>query len=171
MNLDALQARAWLGLPLDALADQCVPVEDLAPRDAGRLSELFSLGAARTLMRGATGGEKPGDPRWRKAAYVLRRTGSVRRAAQSIELSERQIERAFQDNFGLAPKRYAMIVRMRRAVRAARGGLSLASAAAEAGYADQAHFNRDVRILADCTPRALLPNVGVSQDRMIDLRS
>ena len=171
MNLDPLLARRWLGLPLGALTDQAIPLEDVAPRDAGRLSELFSRGDARMLVRTAHSESALEDLRWRKAAFVLRRTGSVRRAARSVELSERQIERAFRDCFGLPPKRYAMIVRMRRAVRAARHGLSLAAAAADAGYVDQAHLNRDVRLLAGCTPTALLPNVGVSQDRIVDLRS
>jgi hypothetical protein len=48
-------------------------------------------------------------------------------------------------------------------VLAARGGVPLAVAAA-AGYADQAHFSRDVRDLTGQAPRALLPNVGSIQD-------
>jgi AraC-like DNA-binding protein len=110
------------------------------------------------------------DPRLAEAARLLRRHGSVRLAAESVGLSERQLERLFQDRFGLAPKRYASILRMRRAIRAASNGLSLADAALEAGYVDQAHFNRDVRILAGATPGALIPNVGVSQDKRVETR-
>jgi AraC-like DNA-binding protein len=79
-------------------------------------------------------------------------------------LSERQLERLLDEHAGLSPKTFARIVRFRRAVVAARGGMPLASAAAASGYADQSHFTRDVRDLTGHAPRALLPNVGSVQD-------
>lgn len=86
----------------------------------------------------------------------------VGRVAETVGLCERHLERLFYEHAGLAPKIFARIVRFRRAVIAARRGVRLATAAA--AYADQAHFNRDVRDLTGCAPRSLLPNVGSVQD-------
>jgi AraC-like DNA-binding protein len=55
-----------------------------------------------------------------------------------------------------APKRLARVLRLERALAAARAGEELARAAAEAGYADQAHFSHDCRALAGVAPSALL---------------
>jgi AraC-like DNA-binding protein len=55
---------------------------------------------------------------------------------------------------------FTRIVRFRRAVVAARGGAALAAAAAEAGYADQSHFTREVRSLTGRSPLALLPDTA-----------
>jgi AraC-like DNA-binding protein len=50
--------------------------------------------------------------------------------------------------FGYGPKTLARVLRMRRALRLARGGVSLAEVAARCGYADQAHLAREVKDLA-----------------------
>jgi AraC-like DNA-binding protein len=72
--------------------------------------------------------------------------------------------RSFHDTIGLHPKRFQRIARLRRAVVAAKAGTSLAAAAVEGGYADQAHFNREIKQLTGASPRRLLPNVGNVQD-------
>jgi AraC-like DNA-binding protein len=48
------------------------------------------------------------------------------------------------------------VLRMNRALAAARTGLPLASVAAQTGYADQAHLTREIRALTGVPPRALL---------------
>jgi AraC-like DNA-binding protein len=48
------------------------------------------------------------------------------------------------------------VLRLRRALAAARAGGDLARVAFEAGYADQAHFSGDCRELAGIPPTALL---------------
>jgi methylphosphotriester-DNA--protein-cysteine methyltransferase len=54
------------------------------------------------------------------------------------------------------PKRLARVLRLERALVAARGGEVLALAAATAGYADQAHFAHQCRALAGVSPTTLL---------------
>jgi AraC-like DNA-binding protein len=49
---------------------------------------------------------------------------------------------------GYGPKLLARVLRLQRALRAARAGEELAWAALEAGYADQAHFAHECRALA-----------------------
>ncbi|MBX3482235.1 helix-turn-helix domain-containing protein [Phenylobacterium sp.] len=161
LNLDPVVAQAWLGIPLSELRDRQAPLAEIAPHAAGPLEELFHAGEAASLVRPeGVSAAFVLDRRASVAAQVLRRSGSVRRAAESVGLSERQLERLFGERFGLPPKRYATILRMRRAVALAKDGASLAGAAVEAGYGDQAHFNRDVRILSGRTPLTLLPHVG-----------
>jgi AraC-like DNA-binding protein len=48
------------------------------------------------------------------------------------------------------------VLRLNLALDRARAGLSLAEVAARTGYADQAHFTRDVKALTGVPPRALL---------------
>jgi len=57
---------------------------------------------------------------------------------------------------GLAPKPLARILRLQRTLAALRAGrLPLALIAAHMGYADQAHMNREMKVLAGATPAEL----------------
>lgn len=76
---------------------------------------------------------------------------SVAEVARGVGLSERQLHRRSLELFGYGPKTLARVLRLQRALRVAdSGGVPgpLAEIAAEAGYADQAHFAREVRALA-----------------------
>jgi AraC-like DNA-binding protein len=98
------------------------------------------------------------DRRVSHAVSLLARTRGrlpIDRVATSSGLTRRHLERRFLDHVGLTPKRFARIMRFQHALRlldqpdAASGG---AHAAAECGFADQAHFTRDFRELAGCPP-------------------
>lgn len=62
-------------------------------------------------------------------------------------LSERTLRRLSNQVFGYGPKSLAAIHRLQRALHLARSGLSMAEAATEAQYADQAHLCREARRL------------------------
>jgi transcriptional regulator GlxA family with amidase domain len=79
----------------------------------------------------------------------------VRHLVAELPTSERQLERRFERVVGLTPKRYAALLRFERAVAALRTGVALGTVAIEAGYYDQAHFNRDFRRFAGTTPTRL----------------
>jgi AraC-like DNA-binding protein len=164
MNIDPLLARFWLGIPLWQITDDCILLEDISPGASSRLSELFEANCAEQLVRPP---QSPHgfalDHRAASAGAVLRRGGTVSAAAQAACLSTRQLERLFADRFGLAPKQYASIVRLRWAVALAAQSGSIAAAAAEAGYVDQPHFTHEARRLTGLTPGALLPRVANSQ--------
>jgi AraC-like DNA-binding protein len=89
------------------------------------------------------------------AVRVLDRTGaSVAGAAAHVHLSERALQRRFNDEVGYGPKTLQRVLRFQRFLRVA-PGVGLARAAALAGYADQAHLTREATRLAGLTPRQL----------------
>lgn len=96
------------------------------------------------------------DPALRSLVAALRRGTTVGAVAAGSYLSERQLHRRCRDAFGYGPKTLARILRMNRALDAARTGRSLVEVAAAVGYADQAHLSRDVRALTGVPPSALL---------------
>jgi AraC-like DNA-binding protein len=98
------------------------------------------------------------DPLILGAVARLDRPGpdGVRGVAVDLGLSERALRRRVTAGVGYGPKRLARVLRLWRALGAARAGEELASAAFLAGYVDQAHFSHDCRELAGVTPSALL---------------
>lgn len=70
--------------------------------------------------------------------------------------SERQLRRRFRDATALGPSKHAQLRRAREAYRLLTAGRSLAEAANEAGYSDQAHMTRAMRDLSGLTPSQLL---------------
>jgi AraC-like DNA-binding protein len=89
-------------------------------------------------------------------AGVLRGGAGVWGLAGSVGLSERQLHRRCLNAFGYGPKMLDRVLRMNVALDQARTGLALADVAVRTGYADQAHFTRDVKALTGVPPRILL---------------
>jgi AraC-like DNA-binding protein len=70
--------------------------------------------------------------------------------------SRRRFAAAFQDHVGVTPKRFARIVRFRRALELTQGSdAPLGAIAAQAGYYDQPHMNAEFHVHAGMTPQAL----------------
>lgn len=84
-------------------------------------------------------------------------------------LSERQFERRFREQMGIAPKLYARVARLNFALHLKRNEprLTWARVSQEAGYFDQTHLVKDFKALAGAAPSRypivdpLLPPVGV----------
>lgn len=80
--------------------------------------------------------------------------GRVETLADMCGLSSRQVERTVMAAIGLPPKLLLRILRVQAAItaihRAPQG--SLVDLAAALGYSDQAHMNRDFRLLTRSTP-------------------
>ena len=164
ISFDPLVARAWLGAPLVEFTDRALLLEDVIPEPAKRLAEGFHKGDAERLARGVGMSRLPQGRRAGRAEAILRAGQTVRMAADAAELSDRHLARLFYDGFGLSPKVYARVLRLRRAMEMVSGGEALAVAAVASGYVDQAHFNREARALTGQTPRTLAPRVGNIQD-------
>jgi AraC-like DNA-binding protein len=134
--------------------------------------------AGRVLERIAAdrlgGSGQPGGPSWpdRRTAVIverLRSGGSVAAVAASVEWNERRLHRHCLAAFGYGAKTLARILRMTRALDAARTGRPLAEVAAATGYADQAHLTREVRALAGLPPAQLLAPAPVDHSTVDEL--
>jgi AraC-like DNA-binding protein len=87
------------------------------------------------------------------AVALLARGRSLADACRAANLHERRFRDVFTDSVGLAPKTFARVARLGRAL----GALvdpkpSLASIALEAGYSDQAHLQREMKAITGLTP-------------------
>ena len=95
------------------------------------------------------------DARVARAVRLLE-ADTVDATAVALGLSARQLHRTFDVNVGVGPKSFQRVRRFQRFLQRAETGASLASAAADAGYSDQAHMSRDVRGLSGVTPSRLI---------------
>ncbi len=134
-------------LTASSLRNRSVPAEHvLGGRDARLLTDKGRLDA---WIRSV----EP-DPRTMAAVRLLASL-SVSDTAERISVTPRQLQRLLLTDVGLAPKAYQRVARLQRFVRAVDGGSSLAEAAADAGYSDQPHVTREVRLLSGVTPGRL----------------
>lgn len=160
-------ARVLLGrMPVDAVRDLQVPLELLPVRGVAPLADQLAAtdsaeAAARMLEDyvAALAARYEPDPAVEQVVRMLRPGGAAPHLpalADAVGLSERQLRRRFTDAVGYAPKTLHGILRFQHALELGRAAsFGLADVAYQAGYADQAHFTREVRRLAGTTPRAL----------------
>ena len=71
-------------------------------------------------------------------------------------LTQRSVQRHFLRAMGMAPGRFRQIERARQAVELLRGGASILDVVHDAGYFDQAHLTRSVKLLIGQTPLQIL---------------
>ncbi|MDX6689220.1 MAG: hypothetical protein QOG15_677 [Solirubrobacteraceae bacterium] len=73
---------------------------------------------------------------------------AVQRLAEGVGWSRRHLASCFKADIGMSPKTAARILRFEQVTALLRTGAaaSLADAAYDCGYADQAHLNRDFRV-------------------------
>jgi AraC-like DNA-binding protein len=93
------------------------------------------------------------------AATDLHHGATVAATADRLGWTPRRLGREFAEHIGLTPKRFALVRRFQRVVRAAASSADpdWARLAADHGYHDQAHLIHDFRALAATTPGAYRP--------------
>lgn len=99
------------------------------------------------------------DPSMVEAVNRIRAArGDVRisEIATVLGLSVDTLERRFYACVGVSPKRFARAVRLRAAVLAYSPRVTLTEVAIEAGYYDQSHFVREIRLATGQAPNRLL---------------
>ena len=105
------------------------------------------------------------NPRLRQAVDVMHTAGGrlgINALAAHIGCSTRHLNRMFRGHIGLDAKTYAQIVQFHRALKLITGGqLAITAAAAECGYADQAHMTRAFRRFGGFTPSTIPPDLSV----------
>ena len=158
----------------DGLRDQRPDLADVIEADdADRLADSLlatdhpsselERWAGRRLL-GAGGRDRTMD----RVAALIGEGFGVAEVAAAVGFSERQLNRRSLASFGYGAKVLARVFRLQRALRSARGGMSLVHAALAAGYADQAHFAHEVRALTGQSASQL---VGSAANRSTPLPS
>jgi AraC-like DNA-binding protein len=181
-----LAARRLFGLPAAELARMSLEGEDVLGRAAPRLRERLAEAAAWD-ERFAILGEEMGlgrdapvrgpRPEVVEAWRLLTATrGRIRigALAERVYLSRRRLSTLFAAEFGLTPKEAARTMRFTHAVarigEGVRGGaLDLAGVAAECGFSDQPHLDREFRDFAGTSPSGWIaeefPNIQAGGHR------
>lgn len=157
----------WVDAPAFELTDKVVGLENLWGAEAGRAHEILGEVAAgrrfalldEILIGRLRATTTPADRRVLCASEAMAaHDGSlpIERLANATTLGRRQLERRFLDCVGVPPKTASRIARFRSAVSRMHidPARALARIALDAGYADQAHMNRDFRALAGIAPGA-----------------
>ena len=168
VRLRGAGAAALMRMPQDALVGGTIDAADVSPALAAVMRDVRdgagSISHAVTLI----GRKLPAivdrsrvDRRVEHAVAVLeQRRASIGALAADLGLTRRHLERLFREQVGITPGQLARIHRFQRALACLEDRADTprpgADAAAESGYADQAHFVREFRALAGCTPSAHL---------------
>jgi AraC-like DNA-binding protein len=184
IGMSPLGARALLGVPAGELTSLDFEGADVLGPLAARISERLKdsadwsrrfeilnellLDRARTgaAAAGTEPGAVPGISREVRYAWqALLRSGGrigVAQLAADTGWSDRHLRAKFRLEIGLTPKAAARVIRFDRARRRlvgrvrAGGAPDLAELAAEGGYYDQSHLDREFAALAGCAPTAWL---------------
>ncbi len=155
-------ASLLLGMPADEFAERHTPLDAVWGRDAHeaherlalarsaeqRFAELESIFVARLpRVRGM-------HPAIAEALARFEPRCDVGSLVARSGVSHRRFIALFREAVGIAPKRFARVVRFRAALAraAARSAPSWADLALAAGYSDQSHFHREFREFAGVTP-------------------
>jgi AraC-like DNA-binding protein len=173
LALSPLAARALIGMPAAELASLDVHADEVLGPAAFELTERvreaagwrakFAVLDEILAARAAAADGTAVCDELRFAWQWLERTGGTARIsslAAQTGWSDRHLRSRFLAEFGLTPKAAARVIRFHRARRRVQqravttGELGLADIAAEGGYYDQAHLDRDFRDLAGCPPTA-----------------
>jgi AraC-like DNA-binding protein len=167
-------AASVLGLPASELVDLTLEADELWGGSAVALGELVdaaspeqALGRVQRQIAARLADGAAPDPLVAEAVRQLMpwRAEDVGSVTSSLYVSERQLRRRLQAAVGIAPKALQRMLRFQGFLALAQHAIAqgraptdegLALLAAEAGYADQPHLNRECLRLTGASPRAFL---------------
>jgi AraC-like DNA-binding protein len=168
LDLTPLAARRLLGVPMAELANRSVDLGDVVGPAAAELAERIdgagtperAFAIVEDAVQARLAAAPAADP---GVAWSLGRLGvsggraPVGGLAKELGWSHRRLIARFRDAVGMPPKRVGRIVRLERLLARVEApeAPDWARAAAELGFADQAHLAREVRELTGLTPTAL----------------
>jgi AraC-like DNA-binding protein len=163
--LSPLGCRALLGLPAGELAGADIPADVVfgsglaevhdrlrAARDWTRRFDVIDDWLLARLRRGTA---RTPAPEVRHAWGMLLDSGGtigVADLAAEVGWSDRHLRNRLTLETGLTPKAAARVIRFGRARQRLVGGDTFADIAADCGYFDQAHLDREFRSLAGSAP-------------------
>ncbi len=92
----------------------------------------------------------------RQAALLLTHSNSIAQVSEQLGLSKRQLDRRFKDAVGLTLKNFARVNRFQQTLGYRLTKLPAATIAASCGFHDQAHMNRELKLMGGSTPGKIL---------------
>ena len=162
------RAPGFLGARADELTNQSVGLDALWGSEAAVLAEALaaakSVEGKQAILEAALlerlDGAGQVDADVDAALDVIAGAPSQTRIgalSRELNISERQLRRRFEQAVGYGPKTFGRVLRFRAFLSLVEEhGYSLAAAASEAGYADQAHLTRECNDLAGLSPAELI---------------
>lgn len=162
--------RAFLGAPVNEIADCRLNVADIAPARAEHLVDEIASAAtlqqrAAILQRFVKSRVDANDrfhdtlpSAWTRKLMMVRGDVRLTNLARECDLSLRQLERRFHAQVGITPRLFANVVRFRSVFDRLSGHdrPNWTALANDAGYFDQSHMNRDFRRFLGLSPSAYL---------------
>jgi AraC-like DNA-binding protein len=163
VKLRAGAVRAFLDVSASELTDRILPlsvfVDDAAWLERDVLDPVDDATAAARWMARLRAMLRPVDVAMPVAACAAiagdRELTGVHALSARFGVSVRALQRLFRDHVGITPKRAIMRARLQEAALQIETGAApnLARLAADLGYTDEAHFNRDFKSAVGRTPR------------------
>lgn len=160
-------AAALFGVPAGVLSHQVVHLDAVVPEVADELVDRLTQARSwrarwaildAVLLARLSLDETMASQVAHAWSMLVRGHGTIGigELASSVGWSRPHFSRRFTEAFGMSPKAMSRVVRFERAQRMLRLSTrpSLASVAAECGYADQAHMTRDFNEFAGSSPTA-----------------
>lgn len=165
LRIQPAAIRAVTSTDATELTDATVAMDDvLAARDARLLAEAIWDDAVTPPLLTSLFSAARTNPWIQRGVDALTDISplAISDIAAELALSDRHFRRLVQQETGLAPKTIQRVSRLHRILDLVRSGhyRSISEMAVAAGYSDQAHLARDVRDLADMTPRELVIEHG-----------
>lgn len=141
-----------LGVPASEFRDQRVPLDSVCAVASARLDVVV----ADLLSRPARTQTSPWAlPAVHHVTSRLAGGAAVSGLARELGWSARTLQRQCLAVYGYGPATLRRIMRFRRAVTLLRTGQSTSTAAADAGYSDEAHLHREAREFSGVPLRVL----------------
>lgn len=162
-------AAAFFREPVSQIFEQSVGLENVMDVNAVKFIEE-AIAASQTIPERIRAIDKfmvsklrPGSPDRlvERAIESIRRTkGMIRIAelAKDLYISEDAFSKRFQKITGSTAKQFASIIRMKSVIETVQVSDSFTDTALEAGFYDQAHFNKEFKIFTGLSPAAFLRN-------------
>jgi AraC-like DNA-binding protein len=178
VDLSPTGARRLFGIPLREISGQVVALDDLLPARFRGLARRIAATADWTSRLDIVEGVLAeccvrAQVDTRRVDWVLRSIESadgranIGGLARSVGCSHKHLIALFKDQVGVAPRRYARLVRFQHVLTCMRRSDSVdwADMAALCGYADQPHLARDLKSFTGRTPAQLLASLQAPTDR------
>lgn len=164
-------ASPFFTLPLNELTNNIVDLEFVWGRDGREIEEMINEAQTAELrvriiedaLVSALSRNAASDSIVETASrMIVENAGlvAIDKISDAIGVNGRRLERRFQQNLGLSPKRFSRIIRFQNFLGAVRNEstLSILDTALSFGYYDQAHLIREFREFSGKTPLGFFEN-------------